>query len=104
MSGNNPDIHIVVSGFKDCPYYHKALAAAKKVAEERENVTVEDICLTREEFHEHRKKILKNLGHAETYHTTCPLVYSSHKNVPAVFYGGCDRFLDICRTEFQVEP
>ena len=102
MSHNVP-LHIVVSGFKDCPYYVKALEVAKKLEAANEHITIEDICLNREQFHEHRKKILKNLGHNENYHTTCPLVYSSHKNVPAVYYGGCDNFLDLCRTEFKLD-
>ena len=96
--------HFVISGFKDCPYYHKAIEVADKIVEANpENVTIEKLCFTRDEFHEHRKKILKKLNHAEDSHTTCPFVYTSLKNVPITKIGGCDDFTNVARTEFKLQ-
>lgn len=97
--------HFVISGFKDCPYFEKALAVGDLISQANpDNVTIEKLTFTRDEFHEHRKKILGKLNKSETSHTTCPMVYTSLKNNPVALIGGFDDFSNVARTEFKLNP
>jgi len=93
--------HFVISGYKDCPYYTKACEVGDKIVEAYPEVVIEKKCFTRDEFHEYRKTILKKLNKSEDSHKTCPLVFTSLKNVPQAFVGGCDDFSNMARTEFK---
>ena len=99
MSKKGP-VHVTVSGFQDCPYFRKAVAAGEKVASENEDFTLTVIEKPRTQFHEHREAVLKQLGKSVDSHKTCPLVYTALNNRPMNFIGGCDSFLDFLRTEY----
>jgi hypothetical protein len=79
----------------------QACEVADKLVETHPEVVVEKKCFTRDEYHEFRKTTLKKLNKSEDSHTTCPLVFTSLKNVPQAFVGGCDSFTNTVRTEFK---
>eukprot|EP00933_Yihiella_yeosuensis_P029924 TRINITY_DN23575_c0_g1_i1.p2 TRINITY_DN23575_c0_g1~~TRINITY_DN23575_c0_g1_i1.p2 ORF type:complete len:108 (+),score=12.47 TRINITY_DN23575_c0_g1_i1:29-325(+) len=89
-----------ISGYSDCPYYHKAVEMAKKAAD-RGFITYDTACSNRDEYHKHRESVLKTLGKAADSHKTCPMIYTTQKNVPRDFIGGCSEWIDFCNTEFK---
>lgn len=101
MSKKGP-VHVIVSGFKDCPYYQKAVAEGQRYAAAHpDHLTITVVEKPRPQFHEYREATLKNLGKNPDSHKTCPLVFTHVTNKPMDFIGGCDSFINFLRTEFD---
>jgi len=99
-----PVVHFTISGFADCPYYRRAVELAEKAhALHPETITFNKVELSREKFHEHRQKILVELGKSADSHKTCPLVYTTYRNQPRDYIGGCDDFTNFLKTEYNLE-
>lgn len=94
MSSSGPTTY-VVSGFPQCPFYQKAKKHVQDVASSRPNdVSAKIVELSRDDFHEHRKAALTEMGKQDSDHRTCPLVYTLDDQGKAnKFIGGCDATL-----------
>jgi len=94
-------VHIVVSGFGDCPYFQKAVKEAKEYSEKHtEELSYSVIEVTKPEFSDLRIKTLAKLNKSADSHKTCPLVYTALKNVPKDFIGGSDSLHTFLVTEY----
>jgi hypothetical protein len=94
-------VHIVVSGFADCPYYQKAVKeAAAYSAKFPDNLSWEKVEVAYNEWPALRIKTLEKLGKGADSHKTCPLVYTSFKNQPKDFIGGSDSLNTFLVTEY----
>ena len=101
MSAKDQIIHI--TGFHNCPHFERAAELAKKLKEEKgDEVEIKIEETDRDTFHENRKKTLAKLGHNEDYHKTCPLVFTTVRNVPQQIIGGADAFTNLCKVEYHV--
>lgn len=92
MSSTTTPTTYVVSGFPQCPYYQKAKKHVSDLAASRPTeIAVKLVELPRDQYHEHRKAALTELGKQDGDHKTCPLVYTIDDKGKAVKYiGGAD--------------